>query len=98
MPRYCGKKQGEPTEQSDGAFFRVTFRSNHIYDAQGFKAVYAFHKGELLLELLYSKTCVKRPLINRQNRDLNDKWQLNEGRKYCRMLPFGAFCNTFDLH
>ena len=52
MPRYCGKKQGEPTEQSDGAFFRVTFRSNHIYDAQGFKAVYAFHKGESLLELL----------------------------------------------
>ena len=24
--------------------------------------------------LLYSKTCVKRPLKNRQNKDLNDKW------------------------
>ena len=23
---------------------------------------------------------------------------LNEGRKYCKMLPLGAFCNTFDLH
>ena len=22
----------------------------------------------------YSKTCVKRPLKNRQNKDLNDKW------------------------
>ena len=22
----------------------------------------------------YSKTCVKRPLNNRQNKDLNDKW------------------------
>ena len=22
----------------------------------------------------YSKTCVKRPLINIQNKDLNDKW------------------------
>ena len=32
---------------------------------------------------LYSKTCVKLPLKNRQNIDLNDKWQLNEGRKYC---------------
>ena len=37
--------------------------------------------------VLYSKTCVKRPLKNRQNNDLNDKWWLNEGRKYCRMLP-----------
>ena len=24
--------------------------------------------------MLYSKTCVKRPLKNRQNKDLNDKW------------------------
>ena len=23
---------------------------------------------------------------------------LNAGQKYCRMLPLGAFCNTFDLH
>ena len=22
----------------------------------------------------YSKTCIKRPLKNRQNKDLNDKW------------------------
>ena len=26
------------------------------------------------------------PLKNRQNKDFNVKWQLNEGRKYCRML------------
>ena len=32
------------------------------------------------------KTCVKRPL-NRQNKDLYGKRELNEGRKYCRMLP-----------
>ena len=25
-------------------------------------------------QFLYSKTCVKRPLKNRQNKDLNDKW------------------------
>ena len=24
--------------------------------------------------LVYSKTCLKRPLKNRQNKDLNDKW------------------------
>ena len=32
-----------------------------------------------------SKTCLKRPLKNRQNKSLNRKWWLNEGRKYCRM-------------
>ena len=37
---------------------------------------------------------VKWPLKNRQNKDLKDKWSLNERRKYCRMLP----CNSFDLH
>ena len=31
--------------------------------------------------------CLKRSLKNRQNKDLNDKWLLNEGRKYCRILP-----------
>ena len=25
--------------------------------------------------IIYSKTCVKRPLKNRQNKDLNDKWK-----------------------
>ena len=42
---------------------------------------------------MYSKICVKRPLINIQNKDLNDKQELNEGQKFCR-----AFCNTFYLH
>ena len=37
--------------------------------------------------LVYSKTCVKRPLKKRQNKDLNKNRQLNEGLKYCRMLP-----------
>ena len=35
---------------------------------------------------VYRKACVKLPLKNRQNKVLNDKWQLNEGQKYCRML------------
>ena len=37
--------------------------------------------------LVFSKTCVKRPLKDRQNKDLNDQLSLNAGRKYCRMLP-----------
>ena len=28
---------------------------------------------------VYSKTCVKPSLKNRQNKDLNDKWKRNEG-------------------
>ena len=35
----------------------------------------------------YSKTGVNRPLKNRQDKGLNDKWELNAGQKYCRMLP-----------
>ena len=35
---------------------------------------------KILLGITYSKTCVKRPLKNKQNNDLNDKWWLNEGR------------------
>ena len=37
-----------------------------------------------------SKTCLKRPLKNRQSKGLNDKryMYLNEGRKYYRMVPF----------
>ena len=38
---------------------------------------------------LYSKTCLKRPLKNRQNKDLKKtNGSLYEGRKYCRMLSW----------
>ena len=47
------------------------------------------HCGEVIKPVTkgrYCKTCVKQPLKNRQKKDLNYKCQLNEGRKYCRML------------
>ena len=50
------------------------------------------------IKLVYSKTCFKRPLKHRQNKDLKDRSSLNAGQKCCRMLPLGAFGNTFDLH
>ena len=37
---------------------------------------------------LVSTHCLKRPLKNRQSKDLNDKWLLNEGQKCCRIFPF----------
>ena len=42
--------------------------------------------AHLFYHVTYSKTCLKRPIKNRQNIGLNDKWKLNEGRKYCIML------------
>ena len=35
---------------------------------------------------IFSETCLKRPLINRQNEGLKAMWNLNAGQKYCRML------------
>ena len=41
LPRYCGQLQGLKLE-SDGAFFRVTFKSNDRFDGTGFLANYQF--------------------------------------------------------
>ena len=62
--------------------------------------------------VLYSETCLKRPLKRRQNIGFQDRLLLYVGEKYCRMLSRlllnvdesiaecskRAFCNTFDLH
>ena len=37
---------------------------------------------------IYSETCLKRPLKNMQNKGLKDKWKLNAGQVYCRMLSW----------
>ena len=36
--------------------------------------IWKFYSGSHMSHPKYSKTCVKRPLKNRQNKDLNDKW------------------------
>ena len=36
--------------------------------------------------MMYSKTCVKRPLSKRQKIGFQDRLSLNAGQKYCRML------------
>ena len=61
----------------------------------------------------YSKTRLKQPLKNRQNKGLKDQLWLNAGKNYCRMLqgvksdyPLMQIksiaecspCNTFVLH
>ena len=42
----------------------------------------------------YSKTCVKRPLKNRQNKDHNDNGNLTK----VEVLQNVTFCNSFDLY
>ena len=49
----------------------------------------------------YSKTCLQRPLKNRQNKDLNDKinGSLMKVKSIAECSPWSNnFCNTFDLH
>ncbi|XP_025098046.1 suppressor of lurcher protein 1-like [Pomacea canaliculata] len=44
--RMCGlASQSKHKVESDGVFFRVTFKSNEIYDAHGFEAFYQFQGG-----------------------------------------------------
>ena len=50
MNRFCGTKEQHTQKKnavtSDGNFFRVTFKSNDVYDATGFEAFYQFRKYE----------------------------------------------------
>ena len=51
-----------------------------------------------VLRIRYGKTCLKQPLKSRSKIDFQDWLLLNAGQRYCRMLPLGTFCNTFDLY
>ena len=37
--------------------------------------------------MIYSKTCLKRPLKKKTKISFQDQFSLNAGQKYCRMLP-----------
>ena len=43
------------------------------------------HTHHSKLILLYSKTCVKRPLSEGQKTGFQDQLSLNAGQKYCKM-------------
>ena len=46
--------------------------------------------------MIYSKTCVKERLKKSQNKDLNDKWQLNEGPPLSNNWPIKPICDLFE--
>ena len=63
-------------EQTDGQTGRGTASSFHpvkyMYSSE---SIYTVCLSYLIwINTVYSKTCLKRPLKNRQNKDLNDKW------------------------
>lgn len=45
IPRHCGPKKPVNIE-SDGDFFRITFKSNDRFDETGFRATHQFKKPE----------------------------------------------------
>ena len=47
--------------------------------------------------LVYTKTCVKRPLLKSQKIGFQDQLSLNAGQRYCRMLQgeHSAILSTF---
>ena len=47
--------------------------------------------------LIYSKTCLKRPLNNRHSNCLKTNGSLMKVESIAE-CSLGAFCNTFDLH
>ena len=50
LGRACGiKEKIKESVKSDDQFFRILFKSNDVYDARGFEAIYQFRKtGESL--------------------------------------------------
>ena len=53
---------------------------------------------DLRVLIVYSKTCVKRPLSKRPKIGFQDQLSLNAGKKYCRMLQgeHSAILSTFN--
>ena len=88
------KKQQQYIQSGD-RLYTLCFRNQRTKPISLLQAVtrrglhrYTYEGNYLLCLYLwrYSKTCLKRPFKNRQKKDLNDKWLLNEVGKYCRML------------
>ena len=80
-----------------GAFCGSTMRSHyHCHWTGSFHSMISYIT--LQYEPLYSKTCLKQQLKNRQNKDLNDKWYSLMKVESFAECSFGTFCNTFDLH
>ena len=56
-----------------------------------------YHQKVIYSFIIYSETCVKRPLSKRPQIGFQDQLSLNVGQKYCRMLQgeHSAILSTF---
>ena len=78
-----------------GGIWCIVFHTHSLFTFQKLFAVNGFSGNSsprilgmtffLYFIMEYSKICVKRSLKDKRNKDFNDKWLLNESRKYCRM-------------
>ena len=86
--------------------FFVAFYCLFLFFLEKLKQVYniqnntlCFHDMKNLSRRLaeYSKTCLKRPLKKRPKMGFSDRFSLNAGQKYCRMLQWEnpAILSTF---
>ena len=62
--------------------YTIAFNQNHHFDL-------------VLIAYVYSKTCVKQPLLKRLKIGLHYQLLLNAGQKYCRMLPSRSILQYF---
>ena len=61
-----------PTEETRSAFISIFYQYDK--DERSLIAYVLFEKPQQNCHLAYSKTWIKMPLKNRQNKDFNDKW------------------------
>ena len=69
-----------------GLFMRINIKCNN---SRG-----PLHRLKMV-DLPYSKTCLKRPLKNKDKSWFSDQLSLYAGQKCCRMLPQSAVLSTF---
>ena len=62
-----------PANQAEHDSISISVTVGEGDDGTGCKLIHDY-TGNSFCRTLYSKTCVKRPHKNRQNKDLNDKW------------------------
>ena len=71
---------------------KLVFKTNYrLMQSKVLQSVSHYYLGQYLenatnQKIMYSKTCLKRPLSKRQQFGFQDQLSLDAGQKYCRML------------
>ena len=96
----CSTVQEQITTCSQNAIVKIGERTNirpQKWDIHACEITY-LHRGKsagssiYIIYIIYSKTCLKRPLKKNTKIGFQYRLTLNAGQEYI------VFCNTFDLH